>query len=46
MAQSEFHLATGLNFCELFYAHKDSTPTSNDPPNDTGEKEGRQAAEA
>lgn len=39
LARSEFHLATGLNFCELFYPPKDCTLTSNDPPNDMGEKE-------
>lgn len=39
LPQSEFSLATGLNFCELFYPRKDCTLTSNDPPNDMGEKE-------
>lgn len=40
VAQSEFYLAAGLNFCELFYPCKDCTLTSNDPPNGVGEKEG------
>lgn len=39
-------LPTGLYLCELFYPHKDSTLTSNALPNDMGEKEGQQAADA
>lgn len=40
LPQSEFSLATDLHFCELFYHRKDCTLTSNDPPDDMGEKEG------